>query len=125
VITANSSSDPTATARKAAPLAGILAKTTVYPGMARVRRATDEPGRRRILGKGGSSHCYHVMSRTCGGEVVFDEVEREALVRLLFKMSRFCGVEVLTYCIMPNHFHALVRVPDRSLDDRQNVKNER
>jgi hypothetical protein len=53
------------------------------------------------------------MSRTCGGAVIFDELEKEALVELLHKMSRFCGVEVLTYCVMNNHFHALVRVPER------------
>jgi hypothetical protein len=46
--------------------------------------------------------------------VVFDDLEREALVELLFKMSRFCGVEILTYCVMNNHFHALLRVPDRA-----------
>ena len=35
------------------------------------------------------------------------------MVKLLWKMSAFCGVELLTYCVMGNHFHALVRVPDR------------
>jgi putative transposase len=36
-------------------------------------------GRKRILGKGPfESYCYHVMSRTCGGEVFFDDVENEA-----------------------------------------------
>ena len=25
---------------------------------------------------------------------------------------QFCGVQVLTYCVMSNHFHVLVRVPD-------------
>jgi putative transposase len=99
-----------------ASLVGIVAKTGVYPGMAGIGRVKPEDGggrRRRILGKGNSSHCYHVMSRTCGGEVLFDEVEREALAKLLSKMAGFCGVEVLTYCVMSNHFHALVRVPDR------------
>ena len=27
-------------------------------------------------------------------------------------LARFCGVEILTYCIMTNHFHVLVRVPE-------------
>ena len=26
----------------------------------------------------------------------------------------FCGVQVLTYCVMSNHFHVLVRVPDKA-----------
>ena len=70
--------------------------------------------RRRILGrKGQVAHYYHLMSRTCGGTVFFDDVEREAMVKLIRKMSRFCGIEVLPYCVMGNHFHLLVRVPDR------------
>jgi hypothetical protein len=55
------------------------------------------------------------MSRTCGGDVFFDDVEKEALRRLLWKMSEFCGVRVLTYCVMGNHFHALIEVPKREL----------
>ena len=69
-----------------------------------------------MLGGGAvESHCYHVMSRTCGGDVFFDDVEKEALRRLLWKMSEFCGVRVLTYCVMGNHFHALVEVPKREI----------
>jgi len=95
---------------------GIEAKTGYYPGMAGVGGARRGAGgrRRRILGrKGQVAHCYHLMSRTCGGEILFDDVEKEALVKLIRKMSRFCGVEVLTFCVMGNHFHLLVRVPNR------------
>ena len=32
--------------------------------------------RGRVLGqKGVDSHCYHLMSRICGGEIWFDDVE--------------------------------------------------
>jgi hypothetical protein len=55
------------------------------------------------------------MSRTCGGEVHFDDVEKEALRRLLWKMSEFCGVKVITYCVMSNHFHVLAEVPWREV----------
>ncbi|MCP5559125.1 MAG: hypothetical protein H7A55_15375 [Verrucomicrobiaceae bacterium] len=54
------------------------------------------------------------MSRTCGGGVFFDDEEKEGLRVLLWKMCRFFGIELLTYCIMGNHFHALVRVPDKT-----------
>jgi hypothetical protein len=68
------------------------------------------------LGKGAlESYTYHVMSRTCGGEVFFDDVEKEALRRLLWKMAEFSGVRLVTYCIMGNHFHALVEVPKREI----------
>jgi putative transposase len=102
---------------EAKALVGIEAKTGVYPGMASFDRLKGVEGRRkrgRIWGrKGLESHCYHLMSRTCGGEIWFDDTEKEALARLIGKMSRFCGVEVLTYCVMGNHFHVLVRVPDK------------
>jgi hypothetical protein len=31
------------------------------------------------------------------------------------RLSAFCGVKLLTYCIMGNHFHALVRIPKREV----------
>ncbi len=52
-------------------LIGINAKTAPYPAA-----RSWSGGRKRILGKGPfESYCYHVMSRTCGGEVFFDDVE--------------------------------------------------
>jgi hypothetical protein len=90
-------------------LIGINAKTAPYPAA-----RSWSGGRRRILGKGAlESYTYHVMSRTCGGEVFFDDVEKEALRRLLWKMAEFSGVRLVTYSIMGNHFHALVEVPKR------------
>lgn len=55
------------------------------------------------------------MSRTCGGEVFFDEIEKEALKRLMWRLADFSGVKLVTYCIMRNHFHALVEVPRREV----------
>ena len=92
-------------------LVGINAKTAPYPAA-----RSWSGGRRRILGKGAlESYTYHVMSRTCGGEVLFDDVEKEALRRLLWKMAEFSGLRLVTYCIMGNHFHALVEVPKREI----------
>ena len=46
-------------------LVGVNAKTGLYPGA-----RSWSGGRHRILGKGPlESYCYHVMSRTGGGEV--------------------------------------------------------
>jgi len=92
-------------------LLGINAKTAPYPAA-----RSWSGGRRRIVGKGAmESYTYHVMSRTCGGEVFWDDVEKEALRRLLWKMAEFSGVRLVTYCIMGNHFHALVEVPKREI----------
>jgi hypothetical protein len=91
------------------PLIGVKALTGVYVGINRKCW-----GRKRVRGDDGRSNVYHVMSRTCGGEIFFDETEREALVLVMRKMARFCGIKILTYCIMGNHFHALVRVPHKA-----------
>ena len=69
--------------------------------------------RRRIKGPPGEGQYFHVMSRLTGDVPMWDALEKEAMVKLLWKMLAFCGVELLTYCVMGNHFHALVRVPDR------------
>ncbi|WP_395744018.1 transposase [Prosthecobacter sp.] len=90
-------------------LVGVNAKTGLYPGA-----RSWSGGRHRILGKGPlESYCYHVMSRTCGGEVHFDDVEKEALRRVIWRMAEFSGIKVVTYCIMRNHFHLLAEVPHR------------
>lgn len=57
---------------------------------------------------------YHTMSRVAGGEMLFGDVEKEAFRKLMRRMERFSGVEVLTYAVMGNHFHVLVRVPERT-----------
>lgn len=92
-------------------LVGINAKTAPYPAA-----RSWSGGRRRVVGKGPlESYCYHVMSRTCGGEVFFDEIEKEALKLLMWRLADFSGVKLVTYCIMGNHFHALVEVPRREV----------
>jgi REP element-mobilizing transposase RayT len=51
------------------------------------------------------------MSRTVGNTFLFQDREKEVLRKMIWQVADFCGVEVLTYCIMSNHFHVLVRVP--------------
>ena len=54
---------------------------------------------------------YHCVSRTVGGQFLLGAPEQRKLVDLLFPLARFCGVEVITYCMMSNHFHLLLRIP--------------
>jgi hypothetical protein len=70
--------------------------------------------RTRRLKVSGTDACYHVMTRTVNGERLFGNREKEILRKMLWQVADFCGVEVLTYCIMSNHFHVLVRVPGAS-----------
>ena len=56
---------------------------------------------------------YHCVSRVVNRDFVFGEAEREQFVRLMRLYERFCGVRVVTYCVLSNHFHLLVGVPSR------------
>ena len=56
--------------------------------------------------------CYHCMSRTVNGERLFGDREKEIFRKMLWQVADFSGVEVLTYAVMSNHFHVLVRVPE-------------
>jgi putative transposase len=53
------------------------------------------------------------MTRTVNGERVLDDPAKEVLRKQLWQIADFCGVQILTYTILSNHFHVLVRVPKK------------
>jgi len=57
---------------------------------------------------------YHAMSRVVGGQLLLGDREKEVLRKMLWQVADFSGVEILTYCIMSNHFHVLIRVPEKT-----------
>ena len=59
---------------------------------------------------------YHCMTRVVAGERLIDDPAKEILRRQLWLVAEFCGVEILTYAILTNHFHILVRVPQPTVD---------
>jgi putative transposase len=68
----------------------------------------------------GGRACYHVMNRVHGKAFLFDDMCREKFVTLMRDVEAFTGVEVLTYCIMTNHFHLLLKVHDaKPLSDKE------
>ena len=68
----------------------------------------------------GQTACYHCVGRSVAGAMLFGDLEKEILSGMLWDMAGFCGMEVITYCIMSNHFHVLVRVPEpQQLTDAQ------
>jgi hypothetical protein len=54
------------------------------------------------------------MTRTVNGEMLFKDREKEMLRKMLWQVAEFCGAEILTYCVMANHFHVLLRIPAQS-----------
>jgi hypothetical protein len=66
------------------------------------------------------------MSRICGGERLLGAREKEVLAGMLWQAAAFCGVQVLTFAVMSNHFHVLVFVPGkRVVDDAELVARYR
>ena len=69
---------------------------------------------------GGGPSIYHCISRIVGGKWYLEYRAKEVLGRQIGSVSTFCGVEVLTYCIMSNHFHLLIRIAEyREVTDEE------
>jgi putative transposase len=56
---------------------------------------------------------YHCVSRIADRNFVLGDLEKEHFVKLMRAYETFCGVRVITFCIMTNHFHILLEVPQR------------
>jgi REP element-mobilizing transposase RayT len=56
---------------------------------------------------------YHCISRVVDRRFIFEESEKEHFRTLMRECEGFCEVQVLTFCLMSNHFHILLEVPKR------------
>ena len=56
---------------------------------------------------------YHCLSRVVNREFVLGVEERERFVEMMRCYEHFCGVRVLTCCVLSNHFHLLLALPRR------------
>ena len=65
----------------------------------------------RVLGDGESY--YHCMSRVIQGQMILNDNEKERFRKIMRLVSEFSGVDVLTYALMDNHLHLLLRVPTK------------
>ena len=64
----------------------------------------------RVVGVGKSY--YHCISRVVDRRIVFRAGEKEVFRSILRKLEDFCDVRVVTYCLMGNHFHLLLEIPE-------------
>jgi REP element-mobilizing transposase RayT len=66
------------------------------------------------------------MTHTVAGTPYFDNRAKERLRKMIWQVADFSGVEVLTYCVMSNHFHVLLRVPEpASISDQELLRRYR
>jgi REP element-mobilizing transposase RayT len=56
---------------------------------------------------------YHCISRTISGEMLFDDEAKEIMRKHLHQAAEFSGVKIITYALMSNHFHILVKVEEQ------------
>ena len=66
-----------------------------------------------LLGRSGATHCYHVVTRTAGQELLFGNEEKETFRQILLKQLKFSGLRAIAWCFMDNHFHLLLEAPDK------------
>ncbi len=71
------------------------------------------PRRPRIFVAGGT---YHVYCRAARGERPFvDEAVADAFVSMLAVVKREHGLTILAWCLMPNHYHLVLRAGELPL----------
>ena len=57
---------------------------------------------------------YHIFDRINGRQFLLTDQVKDFLRKTLYKVAFFCGVEVITYALMTDHFHILIMVPPKS-----------
>src|SRR5574344_752890 len=69
----------------------------------------------------GQDRCYHLVSRLAHRAFFLDDEEKDRAVALMRRVEEFCGVVVLAYAFMSNHFHIFVYVPKAEEIDEAEV----
>ena len=63
--------------------------------------------------KGVGVAYYHCMSRVIERRFLMGDGEKACFYKLMRSCEGFCGVKIVTYALMSNHFHVLVQVPEQ------------
>ena len=61
----------------------------------------------------GVEGVYHVVSRVVERRMAFGDEEKRHFVKLMKAYAEFSGIQVVAWCVMSNHFHMLVAVPEQ------------
>ena len=74
----------------------------------------------KLKGRRVGMHC---ICRCVAGAYLLDDDSQAVFVHMLRKLAGFCGIELVTYCVMANHVHVLIRIPEPpQLSDEQLVE---
>ncbi len=64
---------------------------------------------KRLKAIGGAY--YHLVNRCALQHFLFTDEDKDVFVAMLRRVAAFSGIDVLTHCVMSNHYHILVHVP--------------
>ena len=59
---------------------------------------------------------YHCVSRIVNRDFIFGEAEKAQFHQFMRLYEQLYGLRIVSYCLMSNHFHLLVEVPQRPQD---------
>lgn len=66
---------------------------------------------------------HHLVSRIAHRVYFLKEEERNDFVEMMRRTADFCGVKLIGWCIMTNHFHILAYLPHRvALDEKEVIR---
>lgn len=65
---------------------------------------------KRIIPDGDEGGVFHLTSRVVDRRRIFDARQRRHFLKLALAHAAFGGIDVVTWCVMGNHFHLLVRI---------------
>jgi REP element-mobilizing transposase RayT len=69
---------------------------------------------------------YHCISRIIERRYIFQDEQKEVFCSILRKAEDFCGVQILTYAVLSNHFHVLLQVPEpQEITDKELLRRLR
>ena len=64
---------------------------------------------KRVKADGGAY--YHLVARCALQHYLFTDEEKRVFVAMMRRVAAFSGLDILTHCVMSNHYHILVHVP--------------
>ena len=76
---------------------------------------------RRVKVTPGQRSFYLITNRVVGGSFIFGDVEKEYFRKLFIDGQNRFGYVVWDFCIMSNHYHALIEIPEAATMPREEV----